>query len=184
MRRCAAGNLWYNRAMEKKTELYRPGDPGTLKKKYDASLAAVWTVAAAALAACVLFCVFTNTANALRMEMLAVAAFTVGGWVVIYLLTFVTAALKHEEEHATRILAGERTAVRGRVRLEKRTIRIRKSISVRTATVTDGGESRRLYVDACRARELERALAGGEKLCELDVVGGYLAAFAVCHENS
>lgn len=184
MRHCAAGFLWYNMPMENKVELYRPEDVGTLKRKHDASLAAMWGIAAAALAACVLFCVFTNTANAARMELLAVAVFAVAGWVVIYLSTFTVAALKHEREHTARMLAGERTALRGQTSLAKETVRIRKSISVRRLTVVSGGEVRRLYVDACRARELDRALGGVEKLCELDVVGGYVAAFVVCHEST
>jgi len=165
--------------MEKKVELYRPEDVGALKRKHDASLAAVWMIAAGALAACVLFCVFTNTASAARMELLAVAVFAVAGWVVIYLATFTVAALRHEGEHTARMLAGERSAIRGRTSLARETVRIKRSIAVRSVTVVSGSEKRRLYVDACRARELERALGGGEKLCELDVVGGYVAAFVV-----
>ena len=37
----------------------------------------------------------------------------------------------------------------------------------------------RYFAYADTQRELERALDGGEKLCELDVVGGYVAAFEV-----
>lgn len=170
--------------MKTKTELYRREDPGDLKKKYVAWLAVVWVIAAAALAACVLFCVFTDTANAGRMEGCAIAVFTAAGWVDIYLATFVVASLARERAHAERMLEGERKTIQGRTNLAPETIRIRKSISVRRVTVVTGEEKRQLYVDAARSDAMERALGGGEKLCQLDLVGGYVAAFVVCDENS
>ena len=164
-------------------QLYRPEDPGILKRKHDVAAAAVWTIAAVALIACVLFCVFTNTANAERMELLSVAVFAAAGWVVIYLSTFVVAALRHEREHTERMLAAEKTTLTARVRMEKGTVRIHRSISVRRLSATEGGKTRRLYVDERRARELERALGGEEKLCQLDAAGGYVTAFRVYDEN-
>ena len=169
--------------MNGKTELYRPEDIGTLKKKYHAWLTVVCLIAAAALAACVLFCLRTGTANALRMEILAVSVFTVAGWVDIYLLTFVVSALHREEEHAARMLAGDRETMGGKVELGRETIRIRKSIAVRSVTVSHGNETRRLFVNARRALPLERALAAGDTECELDTVGGFVAAFGVCHAD-
>ena len=165
--------------MNDKTELYRPEDPERLKKRRSAWLAAVCVIAAGALAACVLFCLLTGTANAMRMEISAIAVFTLAGWVDIYLLTFRVAALGREREHARRMLTGERETVRGRTELAAQTVRIRKSIAVRTVTVTGEERSTRLFVNAARAKALERALNGGPRTCELDVVSGYVAAFKV-----
>ena len=165
--------------MNDKIELYRPEDPERLKRRRRIWLTAVCAIAAGALIVCVLFCLLTRTANALRMELSAIAVFTVAGWVDIYLLTFRAAALGREEEHARRMLAGPRETVRGRTELAKQTIRIRKSIAVRAVTVREAGQTRRLFADAARADDLERALDGQERTCELDVVSGYVAAFRV-----
>ena len=170
--------------MYTKTELYHPEDPENLKRRHDAWRTAVWLIAAAALVACVLFCVFTNTANADRMELWAVAVFAAAGWVVIYLSTFTVAALAHEGDHARRMLAAEKTVIRGRVKMERETVRIHKSIYVRRLTVTERDRTRHLYVDACRATALERVLGGEERICELDVAGGYVTAFVVHHEST
>ena len=169
--------------MSRKTELYSPSDPERLKKKHDAWLTAVCLIAAAALILCVVFCLLTGTANAMRMELLSVAVFTLAGWVDIYLLTFAVAALNRERDHALRMLSPERETVRGDVELEKKTVRIPRSIAVRAVTVTGEGRPRRLYVNAGRCGALEQALGDGKRVCELDVVGGYVAAFEVCHED-
>ena len=179
MDHCAAPILWYNEPMNDKSELYRPGEPERLKKRRSVWLTAVCVIAAGALVLCVLFCLLTGTANAMRMELSAIAVFTLAGWVDIYLLTFRVAALGREEDHVRRMLAGERETVRGRTELAARTVRIRKSIAVRTVTVREDGQTRRLFVNAARARSLEQALGGGERMCELDVVSGYVAACKV-----
>ncbi len=169
--------------METKTELYRPGDPDALNRKRRIWMAAVYVIAAAALVACVSFCLRTGAANAARMEAYAVAVSSVSGWVVIYLLAFRVAALRREEEHARRMLAGKRETVSGRVTLAARETQIPRSIAVRRVTVEGGERPLRLLADAKRCAELARALNGGAAELELDVVGGYVAAFRVCHEN-
>ena len=165
--------------MNEKTELYRREEPAALNKRRRAWLAAVGVIAAGALTACVIFCLCTRTANALRMELSAIGVFTLAGWVDIYLLTFHVAALRREELHARRMLDGPRETVCGRTTLAEGTIRIRRSIAVRTVTVHGLERERRLYVNAARAGALERALQGSERSCELDVVSGYVAAFRV-----
>ena len=179
----SGGGRRYNEPMSTKTELYSPSDPERLKKKHDASLATVYAIAAVAVALCVVFCLRTGTANAMRMELLSVAVFTLAGWVDIYLLTFSVAVLKREREHAARMLAPEREKVCGAVELGRETVRIPRSIAVRAITVTGEGRPRRLYVNAARCAALEQALGGDMRVCELDVVGGYVAAFEVCHED-
>ncbi|MBQ2062114.1 MAG: hypothetical protein II458_05490 [Oscillospiraceae bacterium] len=169
--------------MNAKTELYRSDDPERLKKKYTVSLAAVCVIAALALIACVLFCVFTGASNAERMQLCAIAVTAVAGWVDIYLLTFRVRATARERDHARRMLEGKRETVCGTVTLSREVIRIRNSITVRSVLAEKRGKTRRLYVNARCADALERALGDGGRECELDVVGGYVAAFAVSHES-
>ena len=170
--------------MNTKVELYRPQDPDALKRQYRAWRAAVCAIAAAAVAVCVLFCLRTDADNAARMEASAVAVFSAAGWVIIYLLQFRLAALRHEEAHERRMLAGERETLRGRVSLDARVTQIPRSIAVRRVTVTGGERPAHLFADARHSAALERALCGGERELELDVVGGYVAAFTVCDETA
>lgn len=170
--------------MNTKVELYRPQDPDALKRQYRAWRAAVCAIAAAAVAVCVLFCLRTDAANAARMEASAVAVFSAAGWVIIYLLQFRLAALRHEEAHERRMLAGERETVRGRVTIDARVTQIPRSIAVRRVTVTGGERPMHLLADARHSSALERALNGEAKELELDVVGGYIAAVTVCDETA
>lgn len=176
--------LCYNGLMETKVELYRPEDPDALNRKRRAWTAAVCALAAAALVVCVSFCLRAGAANAARMEAYAAAVSSVAGWVVIYLLAFRVAALRREEEHARRMLQGQRETVRGRASLAARETQIPRSIAVRSVTVEGGERTLHLLAAARRCAALERALNGGAAELELDVVGGYVAAFRVCHEST
>lgn len=171
--------------METKTELYRPEEPAVLERKERRWRAAACVIAAGALAACVFFCLRTDAMNAAAMELRAVATFTLAGWVVIYLLTFPAGSARKERLHAQRILAGERETLRGRLALAPGSRAVRGSITVRSLTVTDGeGKVTRVLADAARCAPLERALErGGAEEWELEVVGGYAAAFGKCHAD-
>ena len=170
--------------MDTKVELYRPEGPDALRRSRRAWTAAVCVIAAAALAVCVSFCLRVDASNAGRMEAYAVAVSAAAGWVCIYLLAFRVAALRREEAHERRMLQGERETVRGRVTLAARETQIRRSIAVRNVTVGGGERPLHLLAAARRCDPLERALDGGAAEMELDVVGGYVAAFRVCHEST
>ena len=57
-------------------------------------------------------------------------------------------------------------------------------LAVRRVTVEGGQRPLHLLVAARRCEALARTLDGGAAELELDVVGGYVAAFRVCHENT
>lgn len=159
--------------MENTQELYSPRDIARLKRKNNIEKVVVWLIAAAVLAVCVLLCVNTTTANAVRMEYSTIAVFTVAGWVDLYLLRFAVAYGRHEIQHAEMLRAGEREELRGVLAVTKERLRIRNSVSIRIVTLEQDGQARRLKVIESRVRQLER-LAGRETA--LYVANGYVAA--------
>lgn len=161
--------------METITELYRPEDLERLERKLKRSIRAALLLAAAALALCVFFCLRANTANALRMERMAIAVSTAAGWVVIWLAHHRIAELRRERKHAEMLMTGERSALEGELELSEERMRIRGSIlfyplKLRAA---DGTAAAGKVIAAC-APTLRRQ--NGKRL-RLYVVNGYAAAF-------
>ena len=147
-----------------KTVFYRAEHIAALKRK-----SRIWTlvlalVCALTLGAVVYFAAARTTLNAKRMEFLATAVLTGGGWVAIALadcaLHHCRALCAHEE----RILASAEPAreVRGLVTLEKKRVSISRSIDVRGVRVQTADGPVRLLVGAAFAKELERASVQGE----------------------
>ena len=168
------GELCYNAAM-KLLPLYSADDLPALTKKYRLWAAAAAAVALAGVGLCVAFCCQVTPRNANLMELRCVLTFAAAGWVDIYLGAFRLGALRHQREHAARILALPRATVRGSVTLDKKDRRIPHSITVRAVTVREGETLHRLWVDSYRLAPLQQALAAGDVLT-LETAGGYVTA--------
>ena len=153
-------------------ELYGEAELQRLRRKVRGWRIALCSLALAALAACVVMAALTNTANAARMELAAVAVNVAAGWIVIYCGIFVAAAGRHELEHAEMLGKVERTRIVGTATVTDRRVVIRRSIAARHVEVRGNGEVYRLLVCESRAEALEKAEAAA-----LYVAHGYVAAY-------
>ena len=157
----------------KHIELYTRDELDRLGRKIRRRTAALIAVFAAATAVCAALCVLTTTGNAAAMERAAIAVFTPAGWFCLYHLRFTVLEGKHELTHGEMLLSGERETVAGVIALSPETLRIKNSIRIRRVTVTDGGASRRVTVNARKAALLEDI----DGPVTLFVVNGYVAAY-------
>ena len=155
-------------------ELYDDREIARLSRRIRSWTAAIGVLAAAALAVCVTLAALTNTANAGRMELAAIAVSTLAGWVIIYCSLFVVTEGRRELGHARMLREEERERVEGQIAVTKERLIIRKSIRVRRVEVSAAGETRRFLVCESRAKALEKA---GPKA--LYIANGYVAACEV-----
>ncbi len=158
--------------MEKTLELYSDADMAELKKKLKTLKLVLLAIAAAGLAVCIALAALTNTANAARMELSAVAVSTVTGWVVIYFVLYGVTARRRELGHAEMLRRDERQRVAGRVTVTGEKLRIVRSIPVRRVTVETEEGAKSLLVIESRAEALSRAGAGA-----VWTANGYVAAY-------
>ena len=112
-------------------ELYDDREIARLSRRIRSWTAAIGVLAAAALAVCVTLAALTNTANAGRMELAAIAVSTLAGWVIIYCSLFVVTEGRRELGHARMLREEERERVEGQIAVTKERLIIRKSIRVR-----------------------------------------------------
>ena len=140
--------------METKRELYSPAELVRLQKQKRSWSAALWIFSGAALLGCVLLCLYTNTANAARMERGAVILSTLAGWIVISLGTDVVAARKREAAHVQHMLTGPRETAEGELILTEEVVSIRGSVRVRRGVLRMEGGERRLLIHVRRADRL------------------------------
>lgn len=160
---------------DKIVELYSDADMERMKERIKCWTVALCVLGAAALGVCVTLAALTNTLNAMRMELSAVAVSTVAGWIVIYFAVFKVAAGRREFRHADMLRSEERERVEGAVTVTPERFRIRKSVPVRRVEVRSAdGEVRRLLVCETRAGALERA-----KTAAVYTAHGYAAAYEV-----
>lgn len=157
-----------------KTVFYRAEHIAALKRK-----SRIWTLVLALICALTLglvvyFAAARTTLNAKRMEFLATAALTLGGWVAIAVADCALHYCRAQCAHEERILASAEPAreVRGPVTLEKKRVSISRSIDVRSLRVQTARESVRLLVSAAFAKELAREAARGP--LTLRAVEGYV----------
>ena len=157
-----------------KTVLYRAEHIAALKRKNEKWNVVFTLVCATTLALFLFFAMRRNTLNASRMELYATVAVLIGGWIAIAVWDCALRHFRTMREHEERILASEEEVreLRGLVTLDKRHVRIPRSIDVRGVRVqTDDGVVRLLINDAF-AGELEKAAAEGE--LTLRSVEGYV----------
>ena len=157
--------------------MYSPEDIPRLEKKIRIERALVWGLAGLTLALCVLCCCLTTTANAERMELIAVICSTVGGWCVIYRRLFGLEETKHELEHARHLLETDLESAEGLLHVTKERLRIKKSIRIRIVTLEDGGHARRLMVNETRVGQL---LPCDGQRARLWLAGSYVAGIGGC----
>ncbi|MBR0040795.1 MAG: hypothetical protein IJP64_05390 [Oscillospiraceae bacterium] len=157
-----------------KTVFYRAEHIAALRRKYKR-----WTVVFALVCALtlglVVYCAAARTTlNASRMEWLATAALTGGGWLAIAIRDCALRHFRTSWEHEERILASEEPArdVRGHVTTDKKHVSIPRSIEVRGVRVQTAEGPVRLLINASFAKELERLAAQGE--LSLHAVEGYV----------
>ena len=137
-------------------EFYRQEDLILLENKFKRERVTVWALAAVTLAVCVLFCCLTTTRNAARMELYAVIASTLGGWLVIYRRLFCMLAARHEREHAQHLLESEHTVLRGRLTVTKERLRIKNSIRIRILQLENQDFVKRLWVNETQTPALKK----------------------------
>ena len=157
-----------------KTSFYRAEHIAALREK-QRTWNIVFALACAATFALFLFFVLRrNTLNASRMEFWATAAVTAGGWVAIAIHDCAVRHFRTLRDHEERILSSEEETreVRGLVTLDKKRVRIPRSIDVRGVRVQTEEGSVRLLVNDTFAEELEKAAEQGE--LTLRSVEGYV----------
>lgn len=154
------------------TELYGEAELQGLRRSVKGWIAALCSVSAIALIACIVMAALTNTANADRMELAVIIVNIAVGWLVIYCGTFKAAVKKHELEHALMLGKEERTRIAGTPTVTDQRIVIRRSITARRVEVQGDGEVHRLLVCESRAKALEKAGA-----VAVYTAHGYIAAF-------
>lgn len=159
--------------MEHVTELYTPEALTRLERKNRIWAWIVCGFAALALAACVILCAGTTTANAAARELSVIAVSTVCGWIVIALTVNVLLRGRREAAHERNVLVGERQAHTGDVSVTDERVRIRKSITVRTVLLRDGESVRRFHVN----EEKARALNGAPERLTVYTVNNYIVGF-------
>ena len=159
---------------ENVTELYSDADMARMGRHIKRWRRALWTLAAAALAACLVLIVLTDTLNAQRMELAVIAVSTAAGWVVIYGGVFVVTPARRELAHAGMLRREERQTVRGEVAVTDERFTIRKSVAVRRVEVRGEDETHRLLVCESRAGALEAVGTAVLYICH-----GYVAAYEI-----
>ena len=153
-------------------ELYTDAELEKLRRKIKAWTVALAVISAVGLAVCVTLAVLTNTANAQRMELYAIAVSIAVGWFVIYCACFAVGSSRRELAHAGTLRDGERERTEGRVTVTRQRLRIKKSITAKRVRVeTPDGESL-FWVAESRAPLLEGASA-------VWTVHGYVAGYEV-----
>lgn len=155
-------------------ELYTDADLARMQRHIKRWRTALCALAAVGLAACLVLIAITNTANAQRMELAAVAVSTVVGWIVLYGAIFVVAPARRELDHAGMLRREQRQRAEGTVSLTDERFTIRKSVSVRRVLVTQGDEQSRFLVCGSRAGTLAAADPAAVWVCH-----GYVAAYEV-----
>lgn len=155
-------------------ELYTDADMDRLRRHIRRWRTALGLLAAAALAACLVLAGLTNTANAQRMELAAVAVSTLAGWVVLYGVIFVVSPARREMEHAAMLRREERQTAAGTVTVTDERFVIRKSVAVRRVEVRGEDETQRLLVCESRAKVLAAVGTAVLYTCH-----GYVAAYEV-----
>lgn len=156
------------------TELFSDADLVRMKRRVKYWRRALCALAAAALAVCLGLVACTDTENALRMELAAVAVSTAAGWIVIGCVIIAAAPARRELAHAEMLHREERRAVRGEVVLTDERFTIRKSVAVRRVEVRGEEDTSRLLVCESRAGALESLGTAVLYTCH-----GYVAAYEV-----
>ena len=155
-------------------ELYSSADLSQLEHRIKRWSLALFLLATAALAVCVVLITLTGTENAARMETLTIAVSTVAGWIVIYGSLFVIVVSRRELSHANMLRNDERQMVSGDITVTDELVKIRRSITARRVEVHSDEGIRRLLV--CDTRTDALAAAGATALY---TVHGYIAAYEV-----
>lgn len=158
-------------------ELYSDSDMNRLERKVSVWTKVLFGVAAAALAACVIMAALTNTANAGRMELGAVATSTAAGWFVIYCGIFVVSRAKRELAHAKMLKQETRERVAGTVAVTRERLAIRKSITALRVDVANSAVTKRVLVTEQKGDALAKAAAAGATA--VYTAHGYVAAYEV-----
>ena len=147
-----------------KTQLYSAAHAAALKEK-NKKWNLVFVLICVLTLGAVVFCALRrSTLNAARMELCATAAMTLGGWIAIAVEDCVLRANRVLREHEERILSSDEPVreLHGAVTLEKRGVRIARSIDVRGLRVQTAEGTERLLVNNAFAETLAREAAQGE----------------------
>lgn len=121
------------------------------------------------LAACIVCCCLTTTANLPQMEQLAIAISIVGGWIVIFELTARILPNRRMARHELRILEQEPEQLSGRIEVLDRRVRIPKTIALKQVRLHSVPHDRLLSI----REDCVKNLPDGQE-CTVQVVGGYI----------
>ena len=149
----------YNDPMENMTPLYSPGDLLRLEKKIETTRRFCWALGIAALIACVVLCLLTDSGNAWRTELSCIALWTAAGWIVLYLRRYTLSETRAERQHARMLLHpdGQSETLRGHVTVTEERLRIIGSIRFTVVLLENEDGTRRLKVCSSRAGKLRAA---------------------------
>ncbi len=121
------------------------------------------------LAACIVCCCLTTTANLPQMERLAMVISIIGGWIVIFELTARILPNRRLALHTLRILEQEPEQLTGRIEVLNRRVRIPKTIALKQVRLHSVPHDRLLSI----REECVKYLPNGQE-CTLQVTGGYI----------
>ena len=124
------------------------------------------------LAACIVMCTKTNTANAVLMEKWVIGTAVVSGWILLFVYMNIYRPGKAEAMHMEHTMAEERLWEDGELSLTKEMFHIPGSIWIRKVSFTTDQETRLLNVKESSFRQL-KSMTGRVRVA---TVGKYLAA--------
>lgn len=138
-----------------------------------------WLIVATVLAVltlicCIVCCCSITTATAAQWETRAILISTVGGWLVIFIVTMRINPDRYAMQHEQNILSGERTCHSGVITLEPQVLQIPKSITICKVVLGQGADARRFSIRGDKVRLLKPY--DGKNLT-FYTVKGYIAAW-------
>lgn len=161
------------------TELYGPGEEKRFRRRDRVCRAAAWTVLIGGLGACVWMCCRVHTGNAAALLKACIIVSTLAGWIFLPLLIWGANPARAEHKHISGIRAGHPETREGVLTVEKESLSLPRSITVRRAHLTQNGETAALSLNARLARRMP---PDGTRV-RVKTVRRYITAFEVCNEK-
>ena len=129
------------------TELYQPGEAGTLSRQSRICRNAALAAAAAGLIICILLCLNITPVNTTRRLLAVIAVSTIAGWAVILLRNMGFIPLRGAEQHVRHLEEAEAVEYTGVIEKSGQLFRIPGSITVQKVRLTEGEETMTLNLD-------------------------------------
>lgn len=160
--------------------LYSQDEAVRMEKRARRGLISVCALLGAALAVCIVLCTRVRTGNAEKMLYAVIGVSSLAGWAAILLFSLLYLPSRAEYMHMKHMLSGEPEEYEGRIRISPAVIQIPRSILVRKVFLTDGEETRTLYLD----HRLIRRMPENGTPVRVQTVKKYITAWEALDENA